>query len=112
MVKSGVTGTGAVCAALEMLKEALRQHGLDSVNVTISSHGLTREQSERLAGAILAGGFGQEVRAAGRPVRYQGREGWFSWFTVEQDSDVINLFFNLDEDDLPIDYLPTEKEAS
>ena len=42
MVKSGVTGTGAVCAALEMLKEALRQHGLDSVNVTISSHGLTR----------------------------------------------------------------------
>jgi len=95
-----------------MLKEALRQHGLDSVNVTISSHGLTREQSERLAGAILAGGFGQEVRAAGRPVRYQGREGWFSWFTVEQDSDVINLFFNLDEDDLPIDYLPTEKEAS
>ena len=112
MVNNGVNGKGAFTKVLEMLKEALRQHGLDQVNVTISSHGLTREQSERTAAAILAGGFGREVRAAGRPVRYQGREGWFSWFTVQQDSDVINLFYNLDEDDLPIDYLPTEKEAS
>lgn len=101
-----------VSEALEVLKGALRQHGLDSVNVTISSHGLTREQSERLAGDIFAGGFGQKVSTAKEPVRYQGREGLFSWFTVEEDSDVINLFFNLDEDDLPINYLPTEKEAS
>ena len=43
-------------------------------------------------GAILAGVW-QEVGAAGRPSHYQGREGWFSWFTVKrQDSDVINLF--------------------
>ena len=112
MVKSGVTGTGAVCTALEMLKEALRRHGLDQVNVTISSHGLTREQSERMAGDINAGGFGKKVRADNEPVRYQGQEGWFSWISIEQGSDAINMFFNLDEDDLPIDYIPTEKEAS
>lgn len=112
MVKSDITGMITVSEALEVLKDSLRQHGLDHVNISISSHGLTQEQSDTMARNIFDGGFGKKVSAAQAPVQYQGREGWFSWITVEQDSDVINLFFNLDDDDQLINYLRIEKEAS
>ena len=112
MVKSDINSIVKVSEALEVLKDALRQHGLDHVNVSISSHGLTQEQSGSMARDIFAGGFGKKVSAAKEPVQYQGREGWFSWISVEQDSDVINLFFNLADVDQPINYLQTEKEAS
>jgi len=109
---SGTTNILSVSEALELLKIALKKHGLDSANITVSSHGLTPEKSSSIAGNIVAGGFGKDVMPAGKLLKHDCREGWYSWNTVRQGDDVINLFFNVNEDNQPINYLPTEEEAS
>lgn len=103
----GISGNITVNEALEILKGALKQLGLDSAEVTMNGHGLTQEKSAAIARDIVAGGFG-EAKPAGKPVKYEFKEGWFSWHRVEQNGDCINLFFNLDDDNLPINYLPVE----
>ncbi|MDF9408195.1 hypothetical protein L7E55_07455 [Pelotomaculum isophthalicicum JI] len=112
MDNSGITNILSVSEALELLEIALKKHGLDSANITISSHGLTPEQSGSIARDIVAGGFGEDVRLAGKLVKYEDREGWFSWNTVGRDGDYINLFFSVGEDDQPVNYFPSEKEVS
>ena len=104
----GISGNITVNEALEILKGALKQLGLDSTDVTINGHGLTQEKSAAIARNIVAGGFGEKVIPAGKPVKYEFKEGWFSWNTVEQDGDSINLFFSLTDEELPINYLPVE----
>lgn len=113
MVKgSGGTGVISVCDALEVLKTSLRQQGLDNVNVTINCHGLSRERSGMVAGILVAGGFGKAVRPIQKPVKYPDRDCWFSWFGVEQGSDNINLFFDVEPGEQSINFIPNEKEAS
>lgn len=96
--------------ALEILRDSLKSYGLDEVDVTIYSHGHTPAESDHIAAAIVGGGFGEGVKPAVKPNKREFDGGWFSWNEVEQSSDRIYLFFDLDKDDQPIDYLPTGME--
>lgn len=98
--------------ALALLRGSLAGLGLERVNISVTGHGLTREKSAGIARDLVAGGFGREVKPADRSVRYETRDGWFSWDTVEEGDDLINLFYSLGEDDQPVKYLIMEAEVN
>ena len=107
----GVIGVVSVSEALSLLKDCLKRHGLDDVRIYVSSYGLTPEQSAAIARDIVSAGFGDRVWQAKEPAKYESADGYFSWNTVEQGGDHINLFFNLPDDDQPVNYIPTDKEV-
>jgi hypothetical protein len=66
--KQDDTGAVKIIEALEILKKSLLGLGLNRVNISINSHGHTREESADTARAIVATGFGRDVIPAGEPV--------------------------------------------
>lgn len=83
--------------ALTLLKKSLQQCGLERVNITVSCHDLTRQQSETLAQHLLAVGFGQKVNTATQNYPHTKSFGHFSWLSVAQGTDEINLFYEVEE---------------
>lgn len=81
--------------ALEILKCSLKRCGLDRTSVNINTHNLNQAESWVLARDLLAGGFGEAVFEAGKTFEYGFRPGCYSWLTVEQGNDRINLFYDL-----------------
>jgi hypothetical protein len=110
--KQDDTGAVKIIEALEILKKSLLGLGLNRVNISINSHGHTREESADTARAIVATGFGRDVIPAGEPVRGLASGSWFAWNTVRRGCDVINLFYKVEGDDQPVNYYPTDKEVS
>jgi len=92
----GLNGVISVNEAFAILKDTLKRHGLKNVSITVSGHGLTQEESGSIARGIVAGGFGEVVKPAKEPVKRQFQESYFSWNTVSQKEDHIDLFFDLD----------------
>jgi hypothetical protein len=84
-----------ISEALELLKSSLERCGLESVNISINGHDLTPVKSGDLVRDLIVGGFGERVSEAGQTFRYSQRQGHYSWVTVEQGGDRINLFYNL-----------------
>lgn len=84
-----------VSEALEILKGALRRCGLRQADVTISEHNLTSVESCATARNLIIGGFGNIVIEEKQKYRYPHRPGRYSWVTVEQGVDKINLFYDL-----------------
>jgi len=85
-----------VSEALAILRRSLARCGLEQVNITVSSHGLTTEKSGSLAQDLLADGFGKSVTEAGETYEYSHQPGCYSWRTVAQGDDQVNLFYNLE----------------
>lgn len=82
--------------ALEILRRSLEQSGLEQVNITVNSHGLTTEESGAMVQDLLANGFGETVTEAGQDYEYPHQPGRYSWVTVAQGDDEVNLFYNLE----------------
>lgn len=80
--------------ALAILKGTLEMYGLDRTFISINSHKLTPAKSGSLARDLIIGGFGHNVRH-GQEYKYSHRSGRYSWITVEQGDDNINLFYEL-----------------
>lgn len=99
----------SVSEALAQLRESLAVLGMEHGGVAVACCGGTRENSRLIAQKLVAAGFGRVVRPAGRPARYETGDGWFSWDSVAQGDDMISLFYSLEEDDQPIDYLINEE---
>ena len=87
----------SVREALDILRRSLGRFGMEQVNVTVNSHGLSPEKSGAMVMDLLANGFGQNVTQADRAYEYSFQPGHFSWVTVQQGDDRINLFYNLQE---------------
>lgn len=85
----------SVSEALEILKNSLERYGLGRVNISINGHNLTPVQSGSLVRDLIAGGFGDRVTEAGQVYQYSNLPGQYSWVTVEQGGDRINLFYDL-----------------
>ncbi len=107
-----LTGVISVNEAFAILKDTLKRHGLKNVSITVSGHGLTQEESGSIARGIVAGGFGEGVRPAKEPVKRQFQESYFSWNTVSQKEDHIDLFFDLDNGSKSGAHSTNEKEVS
>ncbi|OPX90714.1 MAG: hypothetical protein A4E53_00892 [Pelotomaculum sp. PtaB.Bin104] len=90
---------------MALLKGSLAGLGLEPTGIAIACCSGSREKSSLIAQKLVAGGFGRAVKPAGRSVRYETRDGWFSWDTVAEGDDMINLFYSLGADDQPVDYL-------
>lgn len=82
--------------ALEILRNSLERCGLEKVNISVSSHGLTSTESGALVKDLLANGFGETVTEAGQVYDYLHQPGRYSWVTVAQGNDLVNLFYNLE----------------
>lgn len=70
--------------ALDILRKSLVRFGMDQVNVTVDSHGLSSEKSGALVQDLLADGFGENITKAGQAHEYSFQPGHFSWVSVEQ----------------------------
>lgn len=100
--------TCSVSEAIVQLRESLAGLGLEQGGIAVACCGETRENSRLIAQRLVAAGFGRVVQPAGRPARYETGDGWFSWDSVTQGDDMITLFYRLEADDQPIDYLINE----
>lgn len=78
--------------AMALLKGSLAGLGLEHTGISIACCGGSRGKSSLIAQKLVAGGFGREVKPADKSVRYETRDGWFSWGTVEDGAAMINLF--------------------
>lgn len=81
--------------ALAILRAALGRQGLGDVTISVNAHNLTPAGSAALVRELITGGFGDVVTESGRAFPYQGLPGRYSWVTIAQGRERINLFYNL-----------------